>query len=244
MEVHKLIADSNSGGSGTSSGVADAKRPDENARHGRKHRLTSSDVNNENSALLGIASEPHLIKRLKKKIKVIQPISKQFESELNAKGESMGAGSGNGQQLGSSSEEGSAEDPAQSRNPENGAPSDEALPSEPLDTKNQLTDHQVKGPALDQVQSSLHAIYSWYNVSRNAYLEQAKSYIEVIERQNAARSLLEGKVSTNSEETEAVQRAVEVSIQIMRASAEVEARQRRDWLQNAAAAPEIQTARQ
>lgn len=236
--------ESNSGGSGTS-GIADAKRP-ECDLHGRKHRLTSSDVNNDSSALLGLGSaldEPQvMMRRLKKKIKVIQPMSKELESELNAKGESTGAGSGNGQQLGSSSEEGSA-DPAQSRKSPDGERVQGALrdvlPSEP-DTKNQACEDQEKGPALGQVQNSLHAIYSWYNSSRNAYLEQAKSYIEVIERQNAARSLVAGKAS-NSDEIDAVQRAVEVSIQIMRASAEVEARQRKEW--NNPAPADVPTAR-
>ena len=81
-----------------------------------------------------------------------------------------------------------------------------------------------------------------YNSSRNAYLEQAKSYIEVIEQQNAARSLIGGTVS-NGEEISAVQRAVEVSIQIMRASAEVEARQKKDWLRGPTPT-EVPTAKQ
>ena len=151
---------SNSGGSG-SSGNADAEAAPTRQLHGRrKHRLSSSDVNNDSSALIGSALNDGG-QRLKKKIKVIQAMSKQLESELHAKGESTGAGSGNGQQPGSSSEEG----PAQSRNPEGkrgqGAVSD-ALPSEPEDTKNQATEDQDKVPALGQVQSSLHAIYSWY----------------------------------------------------------------------------------
>lgn len=125
----------------------------------------------------------------------------QLEEMLQAKGESAGAGSGN------ASEEPSTEPPSERQ-------------QGTIDNQQQATEE--KGPALGQVHGSLQAIYAWYNTSRNAYLEQVKQYIEVIERQNKLMPM----PNVNSEEIDAVQRAVEVSIQIMRASAEVEAKMR------------------
>lgn len=212
------------GGSGVSDGAhgVNIDKKEEKLHHGKHHLRLSTDNNNKGN--IDLEEQPQL-KRLK--LRHLIPISQQLAADLAAKegGDSLGSGNRLGHR--SPSAEGSAQDPA-ARHQQGTTTSQPSTEQDPNDSNRNGSNQgqgtkseQIKGPVLGQVHSSLNTLYAWYNSSRNAYLEQAKSFISLLEQQSMSNNAL----MDSSGELNAVQNAVEVSIQIMKASAEVEARQ-------------------